>query len=346
MKKICLLFSLIAVFSACSSKKKEAAAVTSDVIPVSVISLQQESISRPIQASGVFTTEDETYMGFKIGGVIQHVFVKEGDAVKAGQLLASLNLTEIKAQVQQAQIMLEKAKRDHARAKNLYRDSVATLEQYQNAKTGLEIAQEAYNAGAFNQNYAEIRALKSGFVLKKLANDGQIVGPGTPVVLLNGANKGNWVLKVGLSDRDWAATRAGDPAEITIDATGGEKYSGTVLAKSEGVDPVTGTLWVSLRVGGAPTAKLAAGLFGKAKITPREKIKSWVIPYDAILDGNATEGYVFVTKDGKTAQKMKIQISSIDHGKVFVSGGLEDAQSLITSGNAYLDAGSAIKIVR
>jgi RND family efflux transporter MFP subunit len=228
----------------------------------------------------------------------------------------------------------------------LYRDSVATLEQYQNAKTGLEIAQEAYNAGAFNQSYAEIRALKSGFVLKKLANDGQVVGPGTPVVLLNGANKGNWVLKVGLSDRDWAATRVGDPAEITLDAADGKTFQASVLAKSEGVDPVTGTLWVSLRVSGAPTAKLAAGLFGKAKITPREKIKSWVIPYDAILDGNATEGYVFVTKDGKTAQKVKIQISSIDHGKVFVSSGLEDAQSLITSGNAYLDAGSAIKIVR
>jgi RND family efflux transporter MFP subunit len=248
--------------------------------------------------------------------------------------------------VQQAQIMLEKAQRDHARAKNLYRDSVATLEQYQNAKTGLEIAQQAYNAGAFNQSYAEIRAVKSGFVLKKLANDGQVVGPGTPVVLLNGANKGIWVLKVGLSDRDWAATQVGDPAEIAIDAAPGEKYSGSVLAKSEGVDPVTGTLWVSLRISGAPTAQLAAGLFGKAKIRPRKQIKSWVIPYDAILDGNATEGFVFITKDGKTAEKVKIQISSIDHGKVFVSGGLEDAKSLITSGNAYLDAGSAIKIVR
>ena len=170
----------------------------------------------------------------------------------------------------------------------MYRDSVATLEQYQNAKTGLEIAQQAYNAGAFNQSYAEIRAVKSGFVLKKLANDGQVVGPGTPVVLLNGANKGNWVLKVGLSDRDWAATRAGDPAEITLDAADGKTFNASVLAKSEGVDPVTGTLWVSLRISGAPTAQLAAGLFGKAIVTPRKKINSWVIPYDAILDGNAT----------------------------------------------------------
>jgi RND family efflux transporter MFP subunit len=346
MKNLSLLFTLIVLLAACSTKKKEVEAPQNEIIPVSVVALQQEYTTETIQASGVFTTEDETYLGFKIGGVVQHVFVKEGDAVQAGQLLASLNLTEIKAQVQQAQIMLEKAQRDHARAKNLYRDSVATLEQYQNAKTGLEIAQQAYNAGSFNQSFAEIRAGKSGFILKKLANDGQVVGPGTPILLVNSANKGNWVLKVGLSDRDWAATAIGDPAEITLDASEGKRFSGSVTGKSEGVDPVTGTLWVNIKMTGAPASKLAAGLFGKAKINPRQQRKTWVIPYDAILDGNATEGYVFITKDGKTAEKVKIQIARINHGNVYVSAGLEGAQSLITSGNAYLDAGSAIKIIR
>jgi RND family efflux transporter MFP subunit len=346
MKKISLIFSVCFVAYSCSPKKKEEAIQQNKPIPVSVMALQQESISSPIQASGVFTTEDETYLGFKIGGVVQHVFVKEGDAVKSGQLLASLNLTEIKAQVQQAQILLDKAQRDFNRAKNLYRDSVATLEQFQNAKTGLEIAQQAYNAGAFNQSYSEIRASQSGFILKKLANDGQIVGPGTPVLLLNGANKGNWVLKVGLSDRDWAATSVGDPAEIRLDVAPNESFKAAVLAKSEGVDPVSGTLWVTLRLQNASKAKLAAGLFGKATLIPRKIISTWVIPYDAILDGNATEGYVFVTQDGKKAEKIKIQIARIEHGKVFVSGGLEQAKNLITTGNAYLDAGSSIQIIR
>jgi RND family efflux transporter MFP subunit len=346
MKNICLFISLIFLTLACSPKKKTEAPTITQPIPVSVISLQQTSLSPTIQASGVFTTEDETYLGFKIGGVVQHVFVKEGDAVKSGQLLASLNLTEIKAQVQQAQILLDKAQRDFNRAKNLYRDSVATLEQFQNAKTGLEIAQQAYNAGAFNQSYAEIRASQAGFILKKLANDGQIVGPGTPVLLLNGANKGNWVLKVGLSDRDWAVTAVGDPAEIRLDVAANESFMASVLAKSEGVDPVTGTLWVTLGLQHAPKAKLAAGLFGKAILKPRKKISAWVIPYDAILDGNATEAYVFVTKDGKKAEKIKVQISNIEHGKVLVSGGLENIQYLITTGNAYLDGGSTIQIIR
>ena len=90
-------------------KKAEETNIASDVIPVKVIEINQESIGQTVHASGVFTTEDETYLGFKIGGVIQHILVKEGDAIKSGQLLATLNLTEIKAQVQQAQIGLEKA---------------------------------------------------------------------------------------------------------------------------------------------------------------------------------------------------------------------------------------------
>jgi multidrug efflux pump subunit AcrA (membrane-fusion protein) len=163
---------------------------------------------------------------------------------------------------------------------------------------------------------------------------------------MNGANKVNWVLKVGLSDRDWAATTIGDPTEISMDASEGQQFSGSVTGKSEGVDPVTGTLWVNIKIKGAPANKLAAGLFGKAKINPRKQRKTWVIPYDAILDGNATEGYVFITKDGKTAEKVKIEIARINHGNVYVSSGLDEAQALITSGNAYLDAGSAIKIIR
>ena len=138
----------------------------------------------------------------------------------------------------------------------------------------------------------------------------------------------------------------GDPAEIRLDVSPTESFKASVLAKSEGVDPVTGTLWVTLRLQNAPQAKLAAGLFGKAIVTPRKKINSWVIPYDAILDGNATEGYVFVTQDGKKAEKIKIHIARIEHGKVFVSGGLEQAKSLIITGNAYLDAGSSIQIIR
>ena len=338
-------FVLIFFLSACAKKQVEETNMATDVIPVKVIQINQEAVGQSIHASGVFTTEDETYLGFKIGGIIQNIMVKEGDAIKAGQLLATLNLTEIKSQVQQAQIGVEKAERDFKRAGNLYKDSVATLEQFQNSKTALDMARQQISVLKFNQNYAEIRALKSGYVLKKLANDGQVVGPGTPILMVNGATN-NWVLKVGLSDQDWASVSIGDQATVTIDTEKDQNFSATIRAKSEGVDPITGTLWVTLKTNGIPAKKIALGIFGKANIQPKKKTNAWVIPFDAVVEGNENEGFIFITKDEKTAEKIRVKISGIAHGKVYVIQGLEDVKGIITSGNAYLNAGSAIKIIR
>ena len=338
-------FVLIFFLSACAKKQVEETNMATDVIPVKIIQINQEAVGQSIHASGVFTTEDETYLGFKIGGIIQNIMVKEGDAIKAGQLLATLNLTEIKSQVQQAQIGVEKAERDFKRAGNLYKDSVATLEQFQNSKTALDMARQQISVLKFNQNYAEIRALKSGYVLKKLANDGQVVGPGTPILMVNGATN-NWVLKVGLSDQDWASVSIGDQATVTIDTEKDQNFSATIRAKSEGVDPITGTLWVTLKTNGIPAKKIALGIFGKANIQPKKKINAWVIPFDAVVEGNENEGFIFITKDEKTAEKIRVKISGIAHGKVYVTQGLEDVKGIITSGNAYLNAGSAIKIIR
>ena len=345
IKSLFSSFVLIFFLSACAKKQVEETNMATDVIPVKIIQINQEAVGQSIHASGVFTTEDETYLGFKIGGIIQNIMVKEGDAIKAGQLLATLNLTEIKSQVQQAQIGVEKAERDFKRAGNLYKDSVATLEQFQNSKTALDMARQQISVLKFNQNYAEIRALKSGYVLKKLANDGQVVGPGTPILMVNGATN-NWVLKVGLSDQDWASVSIGDQATVSIDTEKDQNFSATIRAKSEGVDPITGTLWVTLKTNGIPAKKIALGIFGKANIQPKKKTNAWVIPFDAVVEGNENEGFIFITKDEKTAEKIRVKISGIAHGKVYVTQGLEDVKGIITSGNAYLNAGSAIKIIR
>lgn len=345
IKHLCVGLIFGFLLTSCAKKKVDENYSTNDIIPVKIIPINQEFIGQTIHASGVFTTEDETYLSFKIGGIIQNILVKEGNAVKAGQLLATLNLTEINSQVQQAQIGVEKAERDFKRAGNLFKDSVATLEQFQNSKTALDIARQQISVLKFNQNYAEIRALKSGFVLKKLANDGQMLGPGTPVLMVNSTNKNHWVLKVGLSDKDWSAVSIGDHAIVNIDTEKEQNFSAIVEAKSEGVDPITGTLWVTLKTTGISTRKIALGIFGKASIQLNKKMNAWIVPFDAIVDGNGNEGYIFITNDEKTALKVKVRISQIEHGKVFISQGLEGTKGIITSGNAYLNDGSAIKII-
>lgn len=350
MKKIFIYSTLIAAvlgMSACGNNKTEETAIgNQDTIPVKVMALKVEDASRAISASGQFTTNDETFLSFKNGGIINRVFVKEGDAVKAGQLLATLNQTEISAQVQQVNLSYQKAERDYNRASKLYKDSVATLEQMQNAKTALQVAKQQLDAVKFNQNYSEIRATRSGYVLKKLANDGQVVGPGTPILQINGAKESVWILKAGLSDEQWAALKIGDGATITTDALPNKTLQAKVSRKAEGIDPQSGTFGVELTLSDRKVQGLAAGLFGKATIVPTKTISGYTIPYDALLDGGENEGYVFITNDNKTAQKIKVQLGAIQNDKISIRGGLENASGLIISGSAYLTDGSKIKVVK
>jgi len=319
-----------------------------DTIAVQILPLKQQSSNTNMAVSGQFTTDDEVMLSFKTGGIISNLNVKEGDAVKKGQLLATLNPTDVNAQVQQAQLASEKAQRDYDRTKNLFKDSVATLEQLQNSKTALQQAQQQLNVAMFNRQYSEIRAPKDGYILHKLANAGQQVAAGTPVLQTNGAESGKWMLRVGISDREWAMLQLNDRAQVQTTTLPGQLLQGVVTRKSEGVDAATGTFSADITLTGKKPQAIAAGMFGKATIMPAHHTNagnaSWQIPYDALLDGDGTSGYVFVTDDNKTAHKIKVIIASIDKNTVTISDGLADAKSLIISGSAYLTDNSAITV--
>lgn len=348
MKPTSLLLILSAAWfaQACSnSEGKNDPVKIKEEIPVKVMTLTQQEISPVTQTSGLFTTDDETLLAFKTGGVIEKIYVKEGDPIKKGQLLAALNLTEIEAQVAQAKLAYEKSKRDFMRVENLYKDSVATLEQYQNVKTGMEVAERQFDAANFNRSYSEIRAMSNGYVLRKMVNEGQVIAPGVSVLQTNGASQSNWKLRVGVSDREWAAVSIGDKATVTTDALPDESFEAMVSRKSEGTDGVSGTFMLELVLKNKNTS-LASGLFGKASIQMTRTQTAWSIPYDALLDGDSQSGYVFTTNDSKTAQKTRVIVNSINRNHVLISSGLEEAQLLIVSGSAYLKDGSLIKVIK
>jgi len=344
MKNKILLLILILSFTTyfgCSSKKEQK---TNDVIPVKVMKLKKEKVHRAVNVSGIFTTNDETYLSFKTGGIIKSILVNEGDKVKKGQILAALELNEIKAQVSQAKSGYEKALRDFNRAQNLYKDSVATLAQMQDAKTGLNIATEQLGIAKYNLNHSEIRATDNGYILKKFVNEGQLVSSGTPVFQTNGAIKDGWILKAGISDHDWANVKIGDKALVQSDVNPSQNIKAYVLRKSEGVDPYSGTFYVELRIKDNHSGKIASGLFGKAAIFPEYAKEMWAAPYQSILDGDGNTGYVFATNNMKTAEKIKVNIFALEEDSVYINKGLNNYKYLIVSGSAYLNNNSQIKV--
>lgn len=346
MKRIRLAtFALPLLLVACGSGEKATNEIPdTEIIPVKLTALKTTNSEENMYVSGQFTTDDETYLSFLSGGVIRGIFVREGDRVRKGQLLATLDLTMVNATLSQAKLGLEKSKRDLERARNLQKDGFATLEQLQNAQTAYDIAKEQLESAEFNLKYSEIRAISDGFILQKMANEGQLVSSGAPVFQTNGAGSKAFRLKVGVSDRQWSSIRVGDPAEVSSDVFGDMRIQAVVSRKAESVDPYSGTFTVELELKGKLPQGLASGVFGKAVIHVTESSENWRIPYEALLDGDSDEGYVFVSNDRKTVKKVAVQVENLDQNEVVVSRGLNGYKYVVVSGGPYLNEQATIAV--
>lgn len=346
MKKVhfLLLFFPALLLQSCTTSREETITTDRETIPVSILPLEKRQIDVRIQSAGTFTTDDEVFLSFKTGGIVQRVLVNEGDAVRKGQVLATLEMTEIDAAVEQARLAREKAQRDLLRARNLFADSVATREQVENAQTAFDLTERQLEAARFNGRFSTVRANADGYVLKKLVNEGQLVAPGTPVLQVNGAGKGRWILNAAVSDAEWAAIGIGDQALVRTGTEPGRPLRATVSGKSEGVDPYSGTFLVRLQVEDSKAHKLAYGLFGNAEIEASGKISGWQLPYESLLDGHGSEAYVFVTSDKRNARRVKVEVDKVENGRVIIRSGLEEIPYLIVSGSAYLQDQSKIHV--
>ena len=343
-----ILFTAIAaiILQACSAgaADKKSNDLNNPAIPVKLIAINSDTSTNSVTASGLLSTEDEARLSFKIGGVIESVLVKEGDRVSKGQLLATLKSTEIAAQVQQVQLSLEKARRDYQRMSNLYKDSVATLEQLQNTKTSVDIARQNLQQVSFNQQYAKIYAPANGFIVKQLAHTGEVASAGSAVLFMNIASgTSKWILKTGLADYDWAAVQVGNKASVSIDAFPAKTFTATVSKKALAADAASGSFVAELQVDFGKEQP-AVGMFGTAAIQVKGQRIGFAIPFEALLEANGKKGTVFVTGDRKTVKKVEVEIASIDNNRVYLSGGLQGYAYVVSSGSPYLADGATISV--
>lgn len=337
---------------ACGSKAEQSP--TNDkadeaVVPVKLTPVQTVVRAEPVVASGLVSSAREARLSFKIGGIINQMFVEEGQTVRKGQLLATLDLTEINAQVSQAQLANEKAERDLNRVKSMYADTAATLEQLQNATTGTNVAKQNLTIAQFNRSYAQIRSTVDGTVTRKMANAGEMTSPGATVYQISSNRPNDWVVRVGVSDKDWARLRLGNRASVALDAYPDQTFNGTITELAQAADPVNKLYEVEVRINPG-AAKLAPGLFAKVTLVPAQSRSYAVVPIEAIVEGNGKEGFVFVLADDKQnggsfhVRKLPVQIGFLDNDKVLLTNGLSDSQKVITAGSAYLTEESSVVV--
>ncbi|MCP5108589.1 MAG: efflux RND transporter periplasmic adaptor subunit [bacterium] len=343
---ILIIFTLLAaVYFYVGCSRAQEPVKTEDPIPVKMVPVVQKIVSVPLHTSGRLSLKAQAKLSFKTGGIIKHIYVEEGEAVKKGQLLAVLDLSEVHAYVKQEKNGFLKAKRDKERVENLYKDRAATLEQLQDVKTAFEVAESRLTIAAFNLEHSKIAAPSNGKILKRLAEANEMTGAGYPVFVFGGTGD-RWVIKAGIGERDIVKVRLQDRAEVRFDAYPGKVFTAYVSEIPGALDPAGGTYEVEIAFA-APEieVKLISGFVGKVDIHPSTGGNFFIVPVDSLVEGDGSRGAVFTVNKNK-AQRVPVVVSHLFGDNVAVRSGLEAVKAVVTSGASYLTDGASVKIVR
>jgi multidrug efflux system membrane fusion protein len=343
--KFILFFpALLTIMVSCENRSKKESGAGESAVRVKAVEVAEKEIIFPIHSSGKLSAKTEQKLSFKTGGVINKIYIDEGQSVRKGKLLAELNLSEIKARVNLAEQALGKAERDFNRATSLFKDSVATLEQLQNAETALEVAKSNLEIARFNLKYSTIVAPSEGKILRKLMEENEVVGSGTPVILF-ASTVDNWVVRINLTDKDIIYLRYGDSAVIKFDAYRDTEFKGTVTEIGKSADPYTGTYEVELIVRPVKDKRLISGFIAKADIYSGSLSHKYLsVPIDALTDYSEQSGYVYEIKDSIVIRR-KIEFTKILNDEVLISSGLLPGAKLVTEGINYVNDSTKVIVV-
>ncbi len=336
------LFAAALLLQGCGEKcgEDEPAAA----VKVKVDTVMRREISTPVRTSGVLVSSAEMKLSFKTGGFISRIFAEEGDEVMNGDILARLDLSEMKALLQQSESAWEKARRDLQRVENLYSDSVATLEQLQNARTALEVASSDLRRARFNMKHSRIKAPAGGRILKRLAQENELVSSGMPVFLF-GSQREGWKVRVGVTDRDLVSIEPGDSASVTLDAWRGIEFPGRVTRISRYAGPRTGTYEVELTLN-AGRDRFASGFTAKVLIFPSRRVSAFLFPVSSLVEAEGDRGSVYLLeKDRNMVKRIEVGIISFSGDMVAGRADIEEPAIVVTEGAPYLTDGNRVEVV-
>lgn len=327
-------------------KKSEPAAEADDRVPVEAVLAQPAPDADTITAYGIVRPEREAKLAFKIGGMIRTIMVDAGERVEKGQVLAELDTSEIDSRASRAALAVEKAQRDVTRLTPLGIKGYASAQNVADAHTALDAARADQRAVEFDRSLARITAPTDGVVLARHAEARELVAPGGPVLTVS-AGSDSFVLKTGLSDRDMARVRNGNPAAIRLDAFDGREMKGEVSRLAAESDPRSGTFEAEIRFI-APDRPLVSGFIGQVQIRPTisgANANAVSIPASALLEGHGTQASVFlVNTQTLQVERRRLTVGRIRGANILVTEGLSPDSVVVTTGAHYLHEGARVRI--
>lgn len=337
MKQAILFFTLIATLAACHNETAPPAKTERPVLTQVVGALAGETSNR---YSGEIRARREAALGFRIGGKIVERRVDAGAVVKAGQVLARIDPADAGLQTSSADAQYQLAEEDAKRYRDLRGKGFVSQSALDARETALKAA--AAQAGlARNQiAYTTLRADHAGVVAAIMAEVGQVVSAGQPVLRL--AQDGEREVAIAIPESQLADLKIGAAAEVImfVDGNAGLHLTGRLRELAPAADPASRTYPARIALSGAD-ARVALGMTAQVRFTSDNKDSELLVPLAAIFQ-QGNQAALWVVAADQTVSLRPVQVAAYRDGGAVIASGITAGERIVSAGVHKLSAGEKI----
>ena len=337
-----VLIIVVVVFRLISNKKnmeKELDNLISyeRIVPVEVYKVSLDSFSNVTNEIGKFVPQTVVPIISEAQGKVTALYVKTGDFVKKGQVLAEIDKEVISSQLTTAKTNMDNAERDMNRLKILSEGDAVTKQQYEASVLNFQNAKATYTALKKSTDDTKVRASISGYISDKTVENGSLVSPGMPLMTISDMTRMKFETRV--SEEIVNTLKFGQRVEIYTEYS--KNLSGSIKEIDIKSDE-SGKYKVTVEINGG-TSDLKGGMSARMKVKSDKTKKSLVIPRKAVV-GSIESGDVFIVL-GDSVKIRKVSAESINNEKVVIKQGLSDGETIVLTGQINLTEGTKIKVI-
>lgn len=333
----------------CNRPATEAAKPLASPVSVQVVHVKRGVATRSTVLPAEVRPYQQATLYAKVAGYVKTVAVDKGDSVKAGALLADLEVPELLADQTRYKAEAEIAALDYKRIGEAQKKSpdLVLSQSIDTAKSKSDIATANLERTETLLGFAKITAPFGGIITKRLVDTGAFIPAAT-----SGSAAQNAALfilmdfstvrvQVAVPENEVPFIKTGLVVKITVEELTGRVFEGTVTRYAHALDDATKTMLAEIELPN-PQGELRPGMYANARIVVERKPDALVIPSDALVI-EKTRNSVFTIADGK-AKRVTIKTGFNDSGWVEVLEGLNLDDAVILAGKQVLNDGQAVNV--
>lgn len=315
------------------------------IVNVEVSQVTARPFSESVALTGVVQATRDITVAAEESGVIREVFAPKGARVKAGQPIAKIDDTVLRAQYDQARSEAELARETYERQRRLWEEEkIGTEINYLRAKYGAQTADASARVLGARLERTVVRAPIRGVLDDRMIEVGSSVAPGTPVARIVDADPAK--VTAGVPERYAADIEPGAPVRAQIEHAGAGAFEGRTSFVATALDVRTRTFPVEFSIPN-PNGVLKPGMVAQIELQRGRVADALLIPREAVQ--RASTGYTVYVVTGQgddlRAEIRPVQLGAGAGNEVEVVSGLVEGDRVIVVGQQQVANGDAVRIV-